>query len=203
MTKRSTVLRGDIKERRKQITESEEALDTFENEEVAGAFGEKEVSYESFKNPEENQLKGSSASFASNESNSDFNESAGTSGSQPKAYLGSQTKLPTLNEDNVEEFLEIEAKLKRASKEEGRAGSTRSLDLAIGANDRQGDGGAMGARNAILSGSKSSQSLKMRANSLQTPTIPETSPPSPERRRTMIPKLTFRKARPPSIESNP
>ena len=201
-------MRGDIKERRKQITESEEALDTFENEEVAGAFGEKEVSYESFKNPEENQLKGSSGSFgsfASNESKSDFNESAGTSGSQPKAYLGSQTKLPTLNEDNVEEFLELEAKLKRASKEEGRAGSTRSLDLVIGANDRQGDGGAMGARNAILSGSKSSQNLKMRANSLQTPTIPEgkASPPSPERRRTMIPKLTFRKARPPSIESNP
>merc|ERR1712130_549062 len=115
-------------------------------------------------------------SLENREAESDYSDMVA---SQAKANSDSNLlKMPTLDEGNVEEFLELEAKLKTAFDEEGFAelrdnqgrGGRKVLTLGGGGG---GGGGATGARNALLSGTKSSPNLKTRSYSLQTPTILE------------------------------
>jgi len=202
VTKRSTAVRSDIKERRRQITEEA----SIESED-----GVEQLAFEPAEDHEENQLENRSRAV-NNQSESDYSEQtnwrADMSGSQ-----SSLLKLPTLNEDHVDEFLELEAKLKTAFDEEdcaSRGGDDQGKDGRGGAfgggggRGGGGGGGAAGARNAILSGTKSSPSLKTRSYSLQTPILEGMMTSSPERkRRSMIPKLNFRRSRPPSFDNNP
>ena len=177
MTKRSTAVRCDIKERRRQITE--EATASLESEDgAAAAPGEEQASYEASEDQEDsNQLEIRSRAF-NNQSESDNSD---MSASQPKAYSDSLLKMPTLNEDHVDDFLELEAKLKKAFDEEGCAEvRASSVGDDQGRGRVGGGGGATGARNALLSpGTKSSPGLKMRTYSLQTPTILEGMASSP------------------------
>jgi len=201
VTKRSTAVRSDIKERRRQIFTTEASI---ENED--GVVGEEQLSFEASENQEDDQVETRSRAF-NNQSESDNSD---MSVSQPRTYSDSLLKLPTLNEDHVDDFLELEAKLKTAFDEED---CPEVSATSVGGGDNQargslgGGGGATGARNALLSGTKSSPNLKTRSYSLQTPTILEgmaSSSPVPERkRRSMIPKLNFRRSRPLSFENNP
>lgn len=176
MTKRSTAARSDIKERRRQIFTEEASIGSFESDDEAA--GDEMLSFVASEDQEENQ----------SENNQPESHHSSMSVSQPKADSDSLIKLPTLNEDHVDEFLELEEKLKTAFNEEGcAAGSARSVGVVdnqgrgglgsgggLGGGGRLGGGGgATGAKNALLSGTKSSPNLKMRSYSLQTPTILE------------------------------
>ena len=151
--------------------------------------------------------------------------------SEPKTSLDNLLKMPTLDEDNIAEFLQIEENQRgqleipgddcseviiRGGRDErgggenvpggpsGEVGAGRGGGGGV-RRSLGGGGGAMGARNALLSASKSSPGLlrQTQTRSLQTPTIHEGST-SPERRpRSMIPKFAFRRSRPPSFETNP
>ena len=151
--------------------------------------------------------------------------------SEPKTSLDNLLKMPTLDENNIAEFLQIEESQRgqleipgdevivRVGRDE-RGGGESVPGVPVGAvgagrgggggvrrslGGGGGGGGAMGARNALLSASKSSPGLlrQTQTRSLQTPTIHEGST-SPERRpRSMIPKFAFRRSRPPSFETNP
>ena len=179
MTKRSTAVRSDIKERRRQITE-EASIESEDRVE--------QLAFEPAEDHEENHEENRSRAVI-NQSESDYSEQtnwrADMSGSQ-----SSLLKLPTLNEDHVDEFLELEAKLKTAFDEEdcaSRGGDDQGEGGRGGAfgggggRGGGGGGGAAGARNAILSGTKSSPSLKTRSYSLQTPILEGmmTSSPAP------------------------
>ena len=152
--------------------------------------------------------------------------------SEPKTSLDNLLKMPTLDEDNIAEFLQIEENQRgqleipgddssevivRGGRDErgggesvpggavGAGGVGRGGGGAVRRSLGGGGGGAVGARNALLSASKSSPGLlrQTQTRSLQTPTIHEEST-SPERRpRSMIPKFAFRRSRPPSFETNP
>ena len=193
MTKRSTAVRSDIKERRRQIfTEERTSIGSFESDD--GVAAEEELSFEASADQLRHlhdQLENRSRGL-NNQPESDYSD---MSVAQPRAY---SVQLPILNEDHVDDFLELEAKFKTAFDEEGCAEASASsvgggdnqarggLGLrgggALGRGGHRGGGGATGARNALLSGTKSSPRLKTRSYSLQTPAILEgmaSSSPAP------------------------
>ena len=191
MTKRSTAVRSDIKERRRQIfTEERTSIGSFESDD--GVAAEEELSFEASADQLRHlhdQLENRSRGL-NNQPESDYSD---MSVAQPRAY---SVQLPILNEDHVDDFLELEAKLKEEGCAEVSASSVGGGDnqargglglrgggaLGRGGGGHRGGGGATGARNALLSGTKSSPRLKTRSYSLQTPTMLEgmaSSSPAP------------------------
>ena len=220
MTARSEAARADIKERRKQIIE-ESSLEIAEER----RFDEDIDLFNKPAEEEEDRSEKKSWGLVEETEGGCSELSNWQPASEPKTNLDNLLKMPTLDEDNIAEFLQIEESQRgqleipgdevivRGGRDE-RGGGESVPGGAVGAGrggggavrrSLGGGGGAMGARNALLSASKSSPGLlrQTQTRSLQTPTIHEGST-SPERRpRSMIPKFAFRRSRPPSFETNP
>jgi len=226
VTARSEAARADIKERRKQIIE-ESSLEIAEERRL-------DEDIDLFNKPtedEEDRSENKSWGLLEETEGGCSELSNWQPASEPKTSLDNLLKMPTLDEDNIAEFLQIEENQRgqleipgddcsgviiRGGRDErgggesvpGVPGGEVGAGRGGGGGVRRslgGGGGAMGARNALLSASKSSPGLlrQTQTRSLQTPTIHEGST-SPERRpRSMIPKFAFRRSRPPSFETNP
>ena len=184
MTARSEAARADIKERRKQIIE-ESSLEIAEER----RFDEDiDVSTKPAVD-EEGQSEKKSWGLVEDTEGDCSELSNWQPASEPKTNLDNLLKMPTLEEDNIAEFLQIEESQRgqleipgdevivRGGRDErgggesvpgvpggavGAVGAVGAGRGGGGAGRRSlggGGGGAMGARNALLSASKSSPGL--------------------------------------------
>merc|ERR1719341_2145826 len=129
--KRSTAVRSDIKERRRQIfTEERTSIGSFESDD--GVAPEEELSFEASAD-QLRHLHGQLENRSRGLNNQPENDYSDMSVAQPRAY---SVQLPILNEDHVNDFLELEAKT--AFDEEGCAEASAS---SVGGGDNQARGG--------------------------------------------------------------